>query len=681
MSFVEGFASAFVPMVQTYAQMTLKADYEQENQFLKDWKDSQKSFEALKLKDAELVEAAKTAVSMVPGVPPSAWTNAYRMLKAGWTVEQVNKNLTGAAFSEVAPAAEVKLDNKPSIEPLTPTTDPVGDQMKGAGLDKEDNKNSFFSMFSSSERSIGRDKAIDKIVKETGLTRDEVLTRVKSPTYGYQSNVPENKYQMTITPDAKKLTSADVSGQFSAASKRFANDPAGWENWKTTEYPKLVEALKAGDLSTKNTPNDQRLSQIITQLDTEKDPTKRAALEAEGNSILQATSALATAKRNEDPYSLVKVDENGAPSFLTNAVEVPALGGKTQVLVNNKPIDATGYRRVSEEEAKEREAVSRSSTVPIGDYRKKSSALIPTMELFTDITSLVDQDERVLTTAAGIASSVKKLGRETASLFSVYQDVVSSKQQTNPGMASGDIVVTKEELEAKARALNVIPDGATLEDVASGKFLGNTVNRLASNSSQLESKMLLLTFRVAGLEGQTGNALSNKDFDRFQKIVTGSVDAADFRTKLSSLVGNGITRLESEFNLINDAPDVRNFKEKFGYSPIADGRLVMRVEDQVKRLNNPKVTAAYQMLRGGEQPNQAQPEPAVATPSARTDAQAPAQAQQPKPAEPVNQEPPTAFTSGSASYTYVGRGQNGEYVYDGPNGRVQIPSSILFKSQ
>ena len=64
-------------------------------------------------------------------------------------------------------------------------------------------------------------------------------------------------------------------------------------------------------------------------------------------------------------------------------------------------------------------------------------------------------------------------------------------------------------------------------------LVSTTTVELARDTTLFEAQMVTVAFRVGRLEGQSGNAMSNKDFERIQEMVGNSNgDPEAFRQQL-----------------------------------------------------------------------------------------------------------------------------------------------------
>jgi hypothetical protein len=214
MSFIEGFAKGFVPIVQTWTAETIKADKQKEvdyfNNFLKSQEDYTKGLKS----STERKNVAKALVEGVPGVPPSAWTAVYEQLSMGRNIEKIREDLMNSDF--------VPRNRPQSAMPETLNlVGQVDDQMDQSGLSETEGQTPVrrFSFIATPEEAQQHqtDRLNRGVRDRTGMSQEEI-DRVRG---GFVSDVPAP--DLSIVPRGKenqKLTSADVAGAYFRATQQ-----------------------------------------------------------------------------------------------------------------------------------------------------------------------------------------------------------------------------------------------------------------------------------------------------------------------------------------------------------------------------------------------------------------------------------------------------------------------------
>lgn len=234
--------------------------------------------------------------------------------------------------------------------------------------------------------------------------------------------------------------------------------------------------------------------------------------------------------------------------------------------------------------------MSEQATSAFLDLRKENSILIKDayaaneglaqgLRNASNVLDIATTNPLVLTSGADAAQVVTRGVRGAGSLFDVAQSLLAGK--------SGDYTVTIEQMEA---ALN--GTGLSLTDDFVNGLVTSDVQDLASQTTLFEAQVLLLAFRMGSLEGQSGAAMSNKDFDRLMSIVdtsNGSIET--FTSKLHEYMNEKIVGYDDKVFNVNS--QLNDFKNTFGYE-VAD--LVVPFDQFVAGRNEAQLTQAYELF-------------------------------------------------------------------------------------
>ena len=103
-----------------------------------------------------------------------------------------------------------------------------------------------------------------------------------------------------------------------------------------------------------------------------------------------------------------------------------------------------------------------------------------------------------------------------------------------------------------------------------------------------ESKLLLAAFRMGRLEGQQGNAMSNRDFEKLMQIIRPTRSSEEvFYTQISDYFGGRLSILNSQADQFMNNDRVQSFVNEFGYSPYINmDNPVQYVEEYLANPNN-----------------------------------------------------------------------------------------------
>ena len=92
----------------------------------------------------------------------------------------------------------------------------------------------------------------------------------------------------------------------------------------------------------------------------------------------------------------------------------------------------------------------------------------------------------------------------------------------------------------------------------------------------------MIIFKTGSLMGQTGQGMSNKDFDRFSKFITGFTKFKDFEKSVKNFIRDQVDVNKSRAALFNNPesnPNVKSLVDQIGFIPLLSGGLVQNIEE------------------------------------------------------------------------------------------------------
>lgn len=326
------------------------------------------------------------------------------------------------------------------------------------------------------------------------------------------------------------------------------------------------------------------------------DPARIAQAEARVNQLLQAETARGSARNSGEIRQFVKV-ENGKPTFTSGYIQQTAQG---PVMTDAQGQPLEGFRPVMEDERKAGDEALKVINTRITNYNNSLQDVGSALVLADDLVGLVQQSPEVLTRVAGGVQTIMSAVREVKSASSIVQQLMASNQNG---------VVTRDEFENSLNRSGVLPNGMTADELSG--FDISSVSNLAERKALFDAKVFLLAFRSGALEGQSGQAMSDKDYQRLLKIVYASSNPETFQQQLNDYMRQGISTLERTERGMNSSKDglIGRFQQQYGYNPVA--AVVSPVKDYLS--SDPRALAAYERVmatRGVGAP------PAEATPTA-----------------------------------------------------------------
>ena len=299
--------------------------------------------------------------------------------------------------------------------------------------------------------------------------------------------------------------------------------------------------------------------------DPESDPDEvTQALQVANGAIIGMSIQENVKENGGKPVSLVKIGENGTAEFVTSATPQFTGDGKTTYIDGYGSKVPDGYRLVTKDEDEAREKVVNAISTRVKAYDANFVTATGAMRLYGELAEMVIEDDRVLFGTSGTARNASNLLKELKNGIELIGGVFQANQ-------NGDLPeeITPDMVERRLQKQGILQQGQTLEQAASiDTFtLGDNAEDLAKKKAAFDAKLILMAFRAGGLEGQTGMAMSNKDFDRLKDVVNASKDGPTFVTELGKYVQGRIDTLKDDAGLLQNDRGRINFQNRYKYDP------------------------------------------------------------------------------------------------------------------
>ena len=200
---------------------------------------------------------------------------------------------------------------------------------------------------------------------------------------------------------------------------------------------------------------------------------------------------------------------------------------------------------------------------------------------------IAKKNPMVRNAGGGFAQFVTSAVRGTESIFTVAGSLLDNSQKKGKDAATGEDVtyITQEEVLQAMQAQG--RDKSFLDAIVS-----QDVQNLADETAKFEATMIILAFRSGRIEGQSGNAMSNKDFERLMQMLEtkGSVDA--FESQLRGYMKSKIQSYDDKTETyLGTNSNLSTFFSEYGYYPTTKP---MSFQEFVTRRGEGDLTNAYQ---------------------------------------------------------------------------------------
>ena len=263
-------------------------------------------------------------------------------------------------------------------------------------------------------------------------------------------------------------------------------------------------------------------------------------------------------------------------------VEKPSADGTVQYFDSaGKPlVDGKDYkfmRNINEAESTALHKISVQTNKYNQEAQTAKVAIVEGLINSERLLAIAKDDPRVRNAAGDVAQAITNFVRSGSGVLQVMESLFEGQ--------ADDYMVTEEQFRAAVAKGAPNASGDLVDAIVSGK-----VQDLGDKTAMFEASMLSLIFRAGRMEGQSGNAMSNKDFDRLTEMLNVKGGYEAFEQTLRTFMADKITTYNVKAqNLLTGPPN--DFKLMYGYLPVSEPTTF---SDFVTEFNDPKITQAYQ---------------------------------------------------------------------------------------
>ncbi|MDC0292453.1 lytic transglycosylase domain-containing protein [Candidatus Binatia bacterium] len=411
------------------------------------------------------------------------------------------------------------------------------------------------------------------------LTESNVAGRIRKATAKgdmkalayFNAYVRENT---EIVPD--NVTNAYVASKYAEmallAARGDEDAKTDFNNWKTTDLPILITALR---LNNKNDKPTTLVAAYDALAKAKETPDNTEAIVEAEKRIRDILNIDATKELNQNQgvqVSFIKreKDENGdftggfdqTSGYIKPDPENPG----QSIFVDTDGNTLVGYAELRESVDEDARKAVQGMSVEIKTYKANRKQAIGAVRLFGDIASIVEEDERVLTSVAGLTLKVDSALRNVSVGIGLLDDLFQRKG------GDADTELSLDEVQVELRKQGVLRPGQSIQDLAetdvSTIALSDNAKGLAQRKAIFEAKMILMTFRAGGLEGQSGQAMSNKDFAVLRQMLAPGGGKEAFMASVQSYINDRVRAVEDEFGGLGENENIARFFEANDYNPL-----------------------------------------------------------------------------------------------------------------
>jgi len=419
---------------------------------------------------------------------------------------------------------------------------------------------------------------------KTSIAVDPNMDESKRTTIENAISIKQSgQWQDIITPsNLAGKTSAEIDNLIIVAGAAGA----------TSEDVSLAKQISSDIKKVENLPTYKKYGDGANNYNATLKQIELAENDDAGEEIISRLASLAAAqqrgeiaKQNGVPgqkvYEAVVTRPDGVQAFML-VVEKPGADGKVQMLdsTGNPLVEGTDYRFLRTIEGEESKALHKIS-VQTNKYNQEAEtakvALVEGLINSEQALAFARADPRVRNASGDVAQAITNFVRSGSGVLQVMESLFEGQ--------ADDYMVTEEQFRA-AVAKNAPNASASLVDA----IVSGDVQKLGDQTAMFEASMLSLVFRAGRMEGQSGNAMSNKDFERLSEMLNVKGGYEAFEQTLRTFMADKIRVYDVKAQGVLTGPP-NDFKEMYGYLPILQPT---RFSDFVTQFDDPKITEAYQ---------------------------------------------------------------------------------------
>lgn len=421
-----------------------------------------------------------------------------------------------------------------------------------------------------------------------GLSDDE---KAELPQ-GYVNTV-ERLHAAFNDSGSEKLTRSYIATQYFTLKK--AADEGGQAEkdalavFTNSELPMMLEAIEAAN------PDDPKLPELrdlirqkgILQSDPKTPQSEIDAIDADIDATLEAERTLSALKEEgEIEVVAIQKDKSWSKIRVNKTYEDGKYVYKDAdgniIDLNSPDENGVTYSAVDEKDWAEHTKIYNAMSKQRNNYSQYATTLVDSMPLAARIYTQVENTPDVTRNAARLGKEIVGAANEVITAVNMLQSIFPDTKV--------DKTITAAEVADQI-------DFGALEQVAAGRGLETITSPLARQRAMFEARMILLTFQIGGLEGQRGNAMSNKDFERLQDIfrstdhaITMQLMREYFQDKI-----NKATALErSVYDTSYEGGSAAAWEERTKIPFFQEGEGVSRLEKLIA--GNEQAEAAYKIF-------------------------------------------------------------------------------------
>jgi hypothetical protein len=236
--------------------------------------------------------------------------------------------------------------------------------------------------------------------------------------------------------------------------------------------------------------------------------------------------------------------------------------GNLTLTGGNTPVDTANFRKMSEPELEQFNKISAQQQKYIKELSASGVSLAEALrnsELAIDIAT---NSPMVRNAGGSFAQFITSTVRGTSNIIDVTANLFQNATEGVDETGAAVTYITEDQLLSALQQQGV---GKNILDA----IVSKDVQNLADETAKFQASMVILAFRSGRIEGQSGNAMSNKDFERLTQMLNTSGSVQAFADNLRGYMRSKVESYDDAVFQAEDTGLVADFKERFQWSPVA----------------------------------------------------------------------------------------------------------------
>ena len=423
------------------------------------------------------------------------------------------------------------------------------------------------------------------------ITKEQAIKQGYGLAFDYLTELKEDAKTLGQMPEFKGVDNlTDYQGYVAEVRKAFDNVEVAQLPKEVQETLKLFETTLKEDLSTfvPKTLEDRILKSMmdkndgepltLDQIKTARTEIKKAEMKAKNDGPIadknMATAIIVKGQGDDNPrydeakrfleieansknagtsvaMRLKKINPDTGNAEFVDGMQVTGVDGKITYQVDGTTVE--GYTALSKEAVDRVSKIDNELSIPKQQY---NSLLIDTFNLsanLMDVSKLVNDNPEALTSTGSLAAWTKATALELDTLTGLIKSYIDDQGE--------NAIVSQDEVESYLRTQNVLGENDTFQSM-----LNDKTKNAASARKQFLAASVLLIFRTGKAEGQTGQSMSNKDYERFSRFLTGFKDTGNFNASVNRFMLDKFATLESQRSVLMNDSRLSTFKKFYGFN-------------------------------------------------------------------------------------------------------------------